>query len=45
MGEGTRGLGGCYLYEIALWLHGGTLLVSGIFQGKNGSLQSIKDYS
>jgi hypothetical protein len=31
------------MYKIALWLHAGTLLVSGIFQGI--LLQSIIDYS
>jgi hypothetical protein len=25
----VRGLGGCYLYEIALWLHAGSLLRHG----------------
>ncbi len=28
-------LGGCCLYEIALWIHTGSLLVIGIFQRKN----------
>jgi hypothetical protein len=42
-GEWARGLGGCYFYEIALWPHAGTLVVSGIFQAKNQLLHSITD--
>jgi hypothetical protein len=43
--EWVRGLGGCKFHEIALWLHSGTLLVSGIFLAVNNRLFNLKQAS